>query len=118
MPSWYKVLRTLCNDNEGVLTTEWTFATAIVTMKPCGITAVPVAADSQGMRSDDLRKVLSEWDDTQRGGMARPHVLYIVPVGDNPCGHTMGAARKADIYNICVEYGVYILPFELVDDHI
>ena len=28
---------------------------------------IPVAMDSEGMRADDLRKILSEWDESVRG---------------------------------------------------
>lgn len=35
----------------------------------------------------------------------RPHVMYMVPIGQNPSGATMGAQRKKDIYEVCVKYG-------------
>lgn len=38
--------------------------------------------------------------------LIRPHVMYIVPVGQNPTGATMLAQRKKEIYDICVEYGI------------
>lgn len=74
-------------------------------MYPYGVRAVPIAMDGQGMRSDDLRRTLSGWDETARNRMRRPHVVYIVPTGQNPCGFTMSAARKQEIYDICMEYG-------------
>lgn len=37
------------------------------------------------MRSDDLRKVLAEWDEDERGAK-RPRLMYTVPVGQNPTG--------------------------------
>ena len=43
----------------------------------------------------------------------RPHIMYLVPVGQNPSGATMSAERKKAIYDICVEYGTSIVP---VDD--
>lgn len=36
-------------------------------MKPWGMHPVPVQMDHQGMRSDELRKVLAEWDEESRG---------------------------------------------------
>jgi hypothetical protein len=36
-------------------------------MRPNNIIPVPVAMDGQGMRSDALKKVLSEWDEDARG---------------------------------------------------
>jgi len=35
--------------------------------------------------------------------------MYTIPVGQNPSGATMGAARKQEIYDICVEYDVIIV---------
>lgn len=37
--------------------------------------------------------------------LRRPHVMYTVPIGQNPCGMTMGLERKKEIYEICVKYG-------------
>ncbi|KAF9569073.1 PLP-dependent transferase [Agrocybe pediades] len=105
---WMKAVTTLCNPGEGVLTSEWTYPSALATMHPFGIRAVPVGMDSEGMSSESLSQVLSGWDEVARS-MPRPHVMYIVPVGQNPTGATMGAARKKAIYEICVKYDVIIV---------
>ncbi|KAJ3501035.1 hypothetical protein NLJ89_g9522 [Agrocybe chaxingu] len=105
---WLKAVNTLCNDGEGVLTDEWTYPSAIASMKPYGVNPVPVAMDGQGMSSIALREVLSSWDEKARR-MPRPHVMYIVPVGQNPTGATMLSARKKEIYDICVEYDIIIV---------
>jgi len=103
-----KAVMTLCNPGEGVLTAEWTYPSAMAGMLPNNITPVPIAMDGQGMRADALRAVLSEWDETARG-MPRPHVMYTVPVGQNPTGTTMYGKRKKEIYAICVEYDIVII---------
>lgn len=105
---WGRVVLTLCNPGEGILTEDWTYPSAMAGMKPFGIQPVPVAMDSEGMRSDDLRKVLAEWDEAARG-FKRPHVMYTVPIGQNPSGATMGAVRKQEIYDICAEYDIIIV---------
>ncbi|KAJ7283688.1 pyridoxal phosphate-dependent transferase [Mycena rebaudengoi] len=105
---WSKIVMTLCNPGEGVLVSKWTYPSAMATMRPFGIKAVPVDIDGQGVRSDALRTVLSEWDETVRG-MPRPHVIYAVPIGENPTGTTTEAARKKEIYQICVEYDIIIV---------
>ncbi|KAF8165378.1 pyridoxal phosphate-dependent transferase [Crassisporium funariophilum] len=105
---WMKIVTTLCNPGEGVLTSEWTYPSAIATMTPFGITPVPLPMDGQGMRSDTLRDTLSGWDEKARG-MPRPHVMYIIPVGQNPTGATMQFKRKQEIYNICVEFDIIIV---------
>ncbi|KAF8913865.1 pyridoxal phosphate-dependent transferase [Gymnopilus junonius] len=105
---WMKIVTTLCNPGEGVLCSEWTYPSALATMVPYGIRSVPVKMDVQGMSSTSLRKTLTEWDEKGRG-MRRPHVMYVVPVGQNPTGATMGAERKKEIYSICVEFDVIIV---------
>ncbi|PPQ94958.1 hypothetical protein CVT25_003930 [Psilocybe cyanescens] len=105
---WAKIVSTLCNPGEGILVSEWTYPSALETTNPLGISPVPVSMDGQGMNSAALREVLSGWDEAARG-MPRPHVMYIVPVGQNPTGATMGAQRKQEIYDICVEFDVIIV---------
>lgn len=80
---WFKAAMMLCNPGEGVLVSEWTFPTALAvsqismcstdndsrhvqTLLPMDVTAIPVAMDHQGMRSDALRTVLIEWDEVVR----------------------------------------------------
>ncbi|KAF9259481.1 PLP-dependent transferase [Marasmius fiardii PR-910] len=103
-----KSILTLCNPGEGLLVEEWTYPSTLYGIKPHGIHPVPVKMDNQGLRSDDLRKVLSEWDETARG-MPRPHVLYTVPIGQNPTGVTVEYARKKEVYDACVEFDVIII---------
>ncbi|KAL0949926.1 hypothetical protein HGRIS_009954 [Hohenbuehelia grisea] len=105
---WFKILMTLCNPGEGLLVAEWTYPSAMACMKPLGIKPVPLPIDEQGISSVGLRKVLAEWDEDSQG-MARPHVLYTVPIGQNPTGATMGPQRKKEIYEICVEFDVIIV---------
>ncbi|KAF5322822.1 hypothetical protein D9619_000291 [Psilocybe cf. subviscida] len=105
----HKAVETLCNPGEGILMSEWTYPSAIFDAHPYGVNPVPVGMDSQGMSAVALREVLSGWDVQARGGMPRPHVMYIVPVGQNPTGATMLADRKKEIYEICVEYDIIII---------
>jgi aromatic amino acid aminotransferase I len=105
---WAKIVNTLCNPGEVVLTSEWTYPSALAAMAPLGVKPVAVGMDEQGMNSTSLRQLLSGWD-AQACGTPRPHVMYIVPVGQNPTGATMLAKRKKEIYDICVEYDVIIV---------
>lgn len=105
---WSRAVLTLCNPGEGVLCEEWTYPSAMASMLPFNIKPVAVAMDGSGMKSDDLENLLSQWDPVSRQ-MPRPHVMYIVPVGQNPSGSTMTVARKKQIYDICVKYDVIIV---------
>ncbi|KAL7282645.1 hypothetical protein ACG7TL_004118 [Trametes sanguinea] len=105
---WSRAVLTLCNPGEAFITEDWTYPSALASSQPFGIHPVGVPMDSEGMRSDELRTLLAGWDEAARG-CRRPHVMYTVPVGQNPTGVTMGAARKKEIYEICVEYDVIIV---------
>ncbi|KAI0355373.1 PLP-dependent transferase [Trametes cingulata] len=105
---WSRAILMLCNQGEAFITEDWTYPSALASSKPYGIHPVGVPMDSEGMRSDELRKLLAEWDETARG-CKRPHVLYTVPVGQNPTGLTTSLARKKEIYDVCVEYDIIIV---------
>ncbi|EPQ59207.1 PLP-dependent transferase [Gloeophyllum trabeum ATCC 11539] len=105
---WNRAALTLCNPGEVFLTEEWTYPSALSSVAPLGITAHPVPMDKEGMRSDSLRQILEEWDEAATG-KKRPHVMYTVPVGQNPSGATMGYRRKKEIYDICVEFDIIIV---------
>ena len=98
---WSRVFQTLCNPGELFFTEEWTYPSALASSRPFGIKPVAVAMGTEGMRSDDLRKILSEWDEKTRGAaryfrhyalfephliLFSPHVMYTIPVGQNPSG--------------------------------
>lgn len=101
--SWHRAVITLCNKGDCILAAEWTYPSALVQLVPLGITVADVAIDGQGIRADSLRSVLRDWDEVARGAKRytsqqlhcsptwwltshRPHVLYIIPVGQNPTG--------------------------------
>ncbi|KAI9000704.1 PLP-dependent transferase [Trametes punicea] len=105
---WSRAILTLCNPGEAFITEDWTYPSALASSEPYGIHPVGVPMDHEGMRSDELRKLLVEWDEAARG-CKRPHVMYTVPVGQNPTGVTMGVSRKKEIYDICVEYDIIIV---------
>lgn len=64
---WSKIITALCNPGEGVLTSEWTYPSALAAMVPFGIHPIPVAMDGQGMSSIALRELLAQWDVESRG---------------------------------------------------
>ncbi|KAJ6515922.1 pyridoxal phosphate-dependent transferase [Mycena sanguinolenta] len=102
--AWHKVVTTLCDPGDGVLVSKWTYPSSMAAMRPYGIKAVPIEIDEQGMRSDQLRAILTEWDPAAHDGMRRPRVIYAVPHGENPTGTTTRAGRKKEIYQICVDF--------------
>lgn len=71
--AWAKVVGLLCEENDFVLVEEFTYPSAQALWIPLGIKAVPIAADADGMLSQDLRSTLQNWDEEKRGG-PRPRV--------------------------------------------
>ncbi|GJJ07014.1 hypothetical protein Clacol_001212 [Clathrus columnatus] len=103
----FRCLATLCNPGDSILVEEWTFPSVLATAKPMGLKPVSVKMDGQGMTAADLERVLSTWNENLQG--KRPHVMYTVPIGQNPTGAQMGAKRKLAIYDICVRYDIIII---------
>ena len=60
-----------------------------------------VATDDDGMRTDDLVRVL-------RAAKIKPKLLYLVPNFENPTGITLSLERRKQLIAICSEYGVPI----------
>ncbi|KAH9009850.1 pyridoxal phosphate-dependent transferase [Lactarius deliciosus] len=104
--AWSRIAKLLLNPGDTLLVEEWTYPSAMASARPIDARWHGVPMDNQGMRADALREILAGWDVEKSG--PRPRVIYTIPVGQNPCGTTMGLERKQAIYDICVEYDVII----------
>ena len=104
-------LRLLCNPGEYVMTEEYSFSTAMETMRPMGIKLVGVKMDSHGMLPDDLDRVLSTWDASARKA-PKPFLVYTVPSGQNPTGSTQPLSRRKALYAIAEKHDLIILEDE------
>jgi DNA-binding transcriptional MocR family regulator len=104
--AWSKVVGLLCEEGDYILCESYTYPSAQAMWIPLGNFAAPIAMDGQGIRDDELEKTLNSWE-TDHPGIRRPHVLYLVSVGSNPSGVTMGRERRQKIYDICVRYGKF-----------
>ncbi|KAH8989735.1 PLP-dependent transferase [Lactarius akahatsu] len=104
--AWGRISKLLLNPGDTLLVEEWTYPSAMASARPIDARWHGVPMDNQGMRADALREILAGWDVEKSG--PRPRVIYTVPVGQNPCGTTMGLERKKAIYDICVEYDLII----------
>ncbi|KAG8759189.1 hypothetical protein FRC11_002411 [Ceratobasidium sp. 423] len=106
---WAKSCALLCQPGEFILTEDWTYPTALVAAWPSGVRPYPVPMDNVGMIPSDLERILAEWKEEDHEGKQRPHVMYTIPIGQNPTGAVMDAKRKQDIYDICVKYDIIIV---------
>lgn len=55
-----------------------------------------VNVDSDGMSSQHLQQILSDWPVTK----TKPKVLYTIPNGSNPTGASLSLKRKKEIYQV------------------
>lgn len=105
----------LCEEGDYILCENYTYPSAQALWIPLGNFAAPIAMDDQGIRDDELEKALCTWEENH-SGIRRPHILYLVSVGSNPSGVTMGEDRRRKIYDVCVKYGKmnnYLLELKL-----
>lgn len=56
------------------ITEDWTYPSALAASLPYGLHPMGVPMDDQGMRADELRRLLVEWDEAARGAKR-----YVVP---------------------------------------
>jgi aromatic amino acid aminotransferase I len=103
--------RIFCERGDFVLSEEYTFASAVETARPLGITFVGVKMDSEGLLPESMDEILTNWDVEARGGR-RPHLLYTVPSGQNPTGATQSTERRKAIYKVAQKHDVYIIEDE------
>ena len=103
------VFRMLTSKGDCLMVEEYTFATAMETAAPMGVTCVGIAMDDEGLLPTSLNGLLSTWDPASHGGKERPWLLYTVPTGQNPTGATQSLQRRKDIYAIAEKWDLYII---------
>ena len=116
--AWSKVVGLLVEDGDYILCENFTYPSSQALWIPQGNFGAPIALDGQGIRDDALEETLSNWNVTHPG-VKKPHVLYLVSVGSNPTGVTMGRQRRQKVYDVCVKHGAFIslLILALPSDH-
>lgn len=105
---WNQVVNLLMERGDALLVEEWTYPGATGPYVPLDVQQVPIRMDGEGIIPGELERTLAEWDPASHNGAKRPKLMYTVPTGQNPTGATMLAARKKQIYDICVKYDVII----------
>ncbi|EEH34697.1 aromatic amino acid aminotransferase [Paracoccidioides lutzii Pb01] len=109
--SWDMALRMFCERGDYILAEEYTFATALEAASALGVRAAAVKMDDQGMLPESLDEVMTNWDAAARGAR-KPHLLYIVPSGQNPTGTTHGPERRKEIYKVAQKHDIFIVEDE------
>lgn len=99
-------LRIFCDVGDTVLVEQYTYPGFLDMATLVGVEVQATAMDSEGLRSDALDKILSEWD-CSRG--RKPRVLYMIPSGQNPTGSTQSSERRKDIYALAEKHDLVII---------
>ena len=87
-----------------VIVEAQTYGGALTRLKKYGAGYVGVALDGDGMRPDDLTRVLGEL----KAKGVRPKFIYTIPTVQNPTGSVMPEARRLEILKIAEAHGVPI----------
>ena len=77
-----------------------TYATIKNIAAKLGVTVVPIAVDSEGIRPDAVAKA------HRLGALT---ALYLQPVLHNPIGHSMTAARREEVTKLAARLGLFII---------
>lgn len=82
-----------------------TWMGAVANFHQAGADVREVSIDDDGLRTDDLRSVLSDLRDEGR----RAKLLYVIPNFQNPTGVTMSLERRKELLSIAEEFDVPIV---------
>ncbi|KAH9901988.1 aromatic amino acid aminotransferase [Xylariomycetidae sp. FL2044] len=96
-------------ERPGLLTEVFAYNSALNQAVPRGMNVVTVEMDDVGMKADGpggLEDVLANWDDSKG---KRPHMMYTVTMGHNPCGSVLTLERRKEIYALCSKFDVIIV---------
>lgn len=94
---------------EGILVEEFTYVSAYQLFEPRGLNCTAIKTDNEGMKvdgPDGLKSILENWD--KKNGKL-PHLMYVIPTGQNPMGTVMSNERKQAIYEIAKEYDIIVI---------
>ncbi|RMZ76113.1 hypothetical protein DV738_g5099, partial [Chaetothyriales sp. CBS 135597] len=105
-------LRLFCRPGDFVITEEYSFSSALESIRPLGLSLLGVKMDERGMLASDLDQVLSNWDPAARGGARKPYLVYTVPSGHNPTASTQDLERRKAIYEVAEKHDLFILEDE------
>jgi DNA-binding transcriptional MocR family regulator len=96
----------------GILCEEFAYMGAIGTAVARGLNIVPVGMDEEGLSvqgKGGLRDVLENWDPSKG---KRPHLIYLVTVGQNPTSGILSVERRKDLMQVCNEYDIIVVEDE------
>jgi DNA-binding transcriptional MocR family regulator len=94
------VAQVLLDDRSVVASESPTYSGTLGVFDARGVTYVEVRSDMDGVRTDDVERVFSEY---------RPRLFYVNPIAQNPTGAVLPARRAKQIVALARRYDVMIL---------
>jgi 2-aminoadipate transaminase len=99
------VTRLFCDPGDAVLAEGPSYVGALGSFAAYQAQVVHVAMDEHGLVPDNVREALAQ----ARKHGRRVKFLYTIPNFHNPAGVTLAVERRAEILEICREYGVLVV---------
>ncbi|KAJ5419290.1 uncharacterized protein N7487_002840 [Penicillium crustosum] len=96
-------------DREGLLVEEFVYGPPIAQIKPKGINVVPIKMDAEGILAHgdgSLSHVLQTWNSALG---KRPHVVYVIPTGQNPTSGVLSLKRRIELYEVCSQFDLVLI---------
>ncbi len=103
---------TLLEPGDVVLTELFTYSGAVNNAKKSGARIVGVPMDDDGMKTDELERILTEL----REEGIKPKYIYTIPTCQNPTGTNLPMERRREMLRISQEFGVPIFEDECYGD--
>ena len=99
------VIALLVDPGDTVISEEFFYVGTLRHMRYYGADVVGVPMDEEGMRADELARILGEL--SSRG--KKPKLMYTIPSYQNPWGSMMSLERRRAIVDVVREHGVPVL---------
>lgn len=89
------------DEGDVVLCESPTYLAAITAFRAYGVSFVSVLTDDDGMKTDELEKLLKETDCVK--------AIYVIPNFQNPTGRTWSLARRKALAALCAQYQTIVI---------
>jgi 2-aminoadipate transaminase len=89
------------DEGDAVLCESPTYLAAITAFRAYGVNFVSVPTDDDGMKTDELEKILKETGNVK--------AIYVIPNFQNPTGRTWSLQRRKELAQLSVDYETIVI---------
>ncbi|ESP03599.1 hypothetical protein LOTGIDRAFT_224237 [Lottia gigantea] len=106
-----KAFEAMISKKDNVLIEIPSYSGTLAIVKPIGSYYIGVDSDEHGLIPGKLKEALSKWspEESKNPNSDIPKLLYCIPNGGNPTGHSLTLQRKEEIYRICQDYDLFLI---------